>query len=498
MSEQPVMYGNWRKRRGIGLGSLSTGQSVTLAGCTAAVVAALNATPQLGMAAVGVAAVVATVALIPVGPQSLGEWIAGRIRFSRARSSGELTFDAGLLTDHPRTADLPGAMAPLVPLSSTDGRGGRQTLLWDRLTGRLTAVLRVAPVGIDLADKTQADMWVASFGALLAELGYHPMVKHLSVTIDTAPSGGVTTREYVASRLDPHAPAGARRVMAELVAASPAASADTDAWVAVTCDPTLASPRPTDLLGAVAEVTRILPTLEARLASCGVSVLGRADIAWLAHRLRVAYDPTANRVAPLAPDSLDDLGWWAEAGPVAAQEEWDRWRHDTGTSVAWAWAEAPRKPVLSRVLTPLLAPGPWPRRVTLLYEPYSAAEAAAQVEREVTASSFRQAIATRTRRDPTQRDLADQQRATQAAQEEAAGAGVLRFTMYITTTVLQPEHLEQAVSDVEQRGGQCGIRLRRQTRGHAGGFVAALGMGVNPAAQTGTLRRDLNAAMGRR
>jgi hypothetical protein len=496
MSEQPVTYGNWRKRRGIGIGSLSTGQSVTLAGCAVAVVVALNANPRLGLVAVGVAAVVSIWALVPVGPQSLGQWIVGRVRFSRAHSSGELTFDAGLLTNHPRASDLPGAMAPLVPVSSTDGRGGRQTLLWDRLTGQLTAIIRVAPVGIDLADKAQADMWVASFGALLAELGYHSMIKHLSVTIDTAPSGGVTTREYVASRLDRHAPAGARQVMAELVAASPAVSADADAWVTVTCDPALATPRPrsTDLLGGVAEVTRILPTLEARLGSCGVGVLGRADIAWLAHRLRVAYDPTANRVAPPAPGSLDDLGWWAEAGPVAAQEEWDRYRHDTGTSVAWAWAEAPRRPVLSRVLAPMLAPGPWPRRVTLLYEPYSAAEAAGKVEHEVTALEARSSKS----RDPRQRELFDQQRALQAAQEEAAGAGVLKFSMYISTTVLDPNHLDQAVSDVEQRAGQCGIRLRRQTRGHAGGFTAALGMGINPAAQVSSFRRDLNAAMGRR
>jgi hypothetical protein len=371
-------------------------------------------------------------------------------------------------------------MAALVPVTSDDGRGGRQCLLWDRLTGRLTAIIRVAPVGLDLADRAQADIWVASFGGFLAELGYHPMVRHLSATIDTAPSGGTTVRDYVASRLDPAAPAGARAVMAELVAASPTTSADADAWVAVTCDPAKASPRPEDLLGGVAEVTRILPTLEARLAGCGVTVLGRADIAWMARRLRIAYDPSSNRDTPPTADALDELGWWAEAGPVAAEENWDHWRHDTGLSVSWAWEEAPRQAVTSRVLIPLLSPGPWPRRVTMLYEPYPAGDAAAQVEREITASTFRRAIAARTRRDPTQRDIDDQERAVQAAQEEAAGAGVLRFTLYASTTVTDASQLPAATADVEQRAGQCKVRLRRQTRSHAGGFATTLGMGINP------------------
>jgi hypothetical protein len=477
---------------------MSPTQSVTLAACALSVGVAADASPRLGLGAVGAAALVAGATLVPVGSQTLAGWVAGRVRFDRGRSSGESTYDGSLLTDHPRATDLPGAMAPLVPLTSADGRGGRQTLLWDRVSGRLTAILRVAPVGVDLADKSQADMWVASFGAFLAELGYHPLVRHLSVTIDTAPSGGVTVREYVSSRLDPEAPAGARAVMSELVADSPTVSADADAWVAVTCDPTRATPRPTDLFGAVAEVTRILPTLEARLAGCGVSVLGRADIAWLSQRLRLAYDPSANRVSAPAPDALDDLSWWAEAGPVAAAEEWDHWRHDSGMSMTWAWSEAPRRPVTSRVLVPLLSPGKWPRRVTLLFEPHSAHDAAASVEREVTASGFRRTLAARTRRDPTQRDIADQQRAMQAAQEEAAGAGVLKFSLYVSTTVLDPTHLQDAATDTEQRAGQCQIRLRRLTRSHAGGFAAALGMGVNPHARSTARSTARSAAMGRR
>ena len=141
-------------------------------------------------------------------------------------------------------------------------------MLWDRRTGRLTVVIRVSPVGLDLADRAQADGWVASFGGFLADLGYQPMVRHVAITVDTAPSGGTTLRDYVAGRLDPAAPAAARAVMGELVDATPATSADVDTRVAITFDPARANPRPTDLVAAVAEVTRWLPGLEASLAAC--------------------------------------------------------------------------------------------------------------------------------------------------------------------------------------------------------------------------------------
>ena len=91
-----------------------------------------------------------------------------------------------------------------------DGRGGRYALLWDRRTGTLSAVLRCSPIGVDLADPGQVDAWIAGWAALLADLGYQPLVTHIAVTVDTSPTGGATVRDHVAAALDPHAPALAR------------------------------------------------------------------------------------------------------------------------------------------------------------------------------------------------------------------------------------------------------------------------------------------------
>ena len=498
----PRTYGNWRRARGFGIGSLSSTQTYTLFGAIVVPLAASYSSLRAGLLVAPGSVLVLAAMLVRIGGYSLTDVVGRRVRFSRARSAGWTELSGGLLTDHPRGRTCPGRWRRWCRCRPTTAAAAARALLWDRRTGRLTVVIRVSPVGLDLADRAQADAWVAAFGGFLADLGYQPMVRHVAITVDTAPSGGTTLRDYVAGRLDPAAPAAARAVMGELVDATPATSADVDTRVSITFDPARANPRPTDLVSAVAEVTRWLPGLEASLAATGVAVLGRAGVEWLIGRLRVAYDPASRGdVArlldqhagypprPAVPGyagagGAGELLVWRDAGPLRASETWDRWWHDSGVSVSWALAEAPRQAVLSRVLIPLLAPGAFPRRVTLFYQPYPAEAAAAEVEREISNNSVRSAFARRTRRDETQRERDDQARALQAAREEAEGAGVGRFTFYVTTTIAADTAddalLGAAAADVEQRAGQSKLRLRRLRGAQAAGFAAALGFGINP------------------
>ncbi|MFC4945834.1 SCO6880 family protein [Pseudonocardia sp. GCM10023141] len=473
----PRLYGNWRAERGWGIGSLTTSATIIVFLAVLVPLLAISTMPRVAMPLAGCSVVVITAVVVRVGGVTAADLLVRRWRFHHADAAGWTELSAGVLTDHPRAADLPGVLAPLLPLDVDDGRGGRHALLWNRRTGTLSVVLRCSPVGLDLADIDQADQWVAAWGAFLADLGYQPLVQHLAVTVDTAPSGGTTTREHVARALDPTAPALSRKVLEELVAITPATSADVDTRVTLCLDPNRATPRPADLLAAVTEVGRWLPGVESGLGACGVAILDRASTSWLVGRIRVAFDPDARATAR----TTDHLLYWDEAGPIAARECWDSYRHEGGHSITWALREAPRQAVGPSVLAPLLAPGPFPRRTTLLYEPYPADEAAAKVEAEVTSGQIRRAWAERTRRDETQRDRDDRDRALQSAREEARGAGVGRFTVYVTTTVQLDADLPAAIADVEQRAGQSKLRLRRLRGAQAAGFAAALGVGIDPA-----------------
>ena len=144
--------------------------------------------------------------VVRVGGVSAAEVVTRRVRFGRARAAGWTQLSAGVLTDHPRGHDLPGLLAPVVPLDVDDGRGGRYALLWDRRTGTLSAVLRCSPIGLDLADPGQVDTWIAGWGALLADLGYQPLVAHVAVTVDTAPTGGTTVARPPRRRTRPARP----------------------------------------------------------------------------------------------------------------------------------------------------------------------------------------------------------------------------------------------------------------------------------------------------
>jgi hypothetical protein len=271
--------------------------------------------------------------------------------------------------------------------------------------------------------------------------------------------------------------------MDALVASAPAASADVDTRVSLTFAPEAFPARPADVAEAVSEVGQALLGLESSLVACGVSVLGRARAADLAGIVRTAYDPAlrgqVNRL--LATDISADLEqWlnWASTGPAHATERWDSYTHDSGTSVSWAWREAPRQNVTSDVLARLVGPGGYPKRVSLQYRPLPAASAARVLDHEVRAAQFRDEYHRRTRRDVTARDVHDHARARQAADEEARGAGVSLLAVYVTVTVTDPALLSRAAADTEAAAEVSKIRLQRLLGGQAAAFAATLPCGI--------------------
>jgi hypothetical protein len=307
----------------------------------------------------------------------------------------------------------------------------------------------------------------------------------VTVTVDTAPASGSRLADYVAGRMVPHAPASARRVLTQLVDVSPAAAADVETRVSVTFDPAQSPAKPRDLTESIEEISRTLPGLQDALGNCGLTVLGRATATDLAATVRTAYDPLARGdvsrlVGTGSAAAMEQMLDWDTAGPVAAEEQYDCYQHDSGWSVSWAWHEAPRALVHADVLARLLAPGPYPKRVSLIYRPFSAGQAAQIVDREVNAAAFRDALRAAQRRDENARDRADKERALHAAREEAAGAGVGLMSMFVTVTVHDKADLGRAVADVESRAEVAKIRLRRMWASQAAGFVTTLPCGICP------------------
>ncbi|MGW3769940.1 SCO6880 family protein [Actinomadura verrucosospora] len=475
-------YGGWRRRQGIGLLGLDTTSTFIALGSAMLLVLVAATAPRLLGYLLPPALISGALSLVQVGGVPLARLVLARCRWRWGVWRGHTRYRAGVVIDHPRAFQLPGVLAPLTLLSAEDGYGGRYGIVWDRRAGLLTATLRVVPASTWLADRSDADTWVASWGGWLAALGHMPAVRWVSVTVDTAPEPGSTLADAVDRAVVDTAPEPARVIMSELVRTAPAAAADVDTRVSITFDPKASAAGPKDLFEAVAELGRTLDGLASRLGGCGVSVLGRATAAEIAGAVRIAFDPEArgevNRL--LARPNSEEILSWADAGPVAATEHTTHYEHDGGHSVSWAWHEPPRQNVRSDVLARLVAPGPFPKRVTLQYRALPAAAASRVLQQEVSAAAFRAQFRRRTGRDETARDSWDAARARQAAAEEAMGAGVCLVSMYATVTVTDPGQLQRAVAHVKASADSAKIRLRRLWGSQAAGFATTLPCGICP------------------
>lgn len=486
-------YGGWRRARGIGLFGLGPAGSVVVLACIVGPLLLASTRLSLGVLALPPAGVVALLTLARLDDLTLAEIVARRLRWAWAVHRGWTTYRADTVVEHARAWDLPGVLAPTRLLTCRPGAGagsgaGTFGLVWNRRTGLVTATLRCAATSTWLVDSRDADGWVANWHAWLASLGYLPMVRAVTVTVDTAPEPGTALQDAVLPRIAPDAPPDVRQLVRELVTRSPAASADVDTRVSVTFDPAAATQRLQTLDEVTAEVSRQLTGLESSLGTCGVTVLGRATADELAGIVRTAFDPAARgdvqrAVAVHGPDGDGPLGAaldWADAGPVAAEESWDRYRHDAGVSVSWGWREAPRQQVTSGVLSRLLGPGRFAKRVTLVYRPLPAGEAARVLEAQVNAAAFRDAYRRAQRRDESARDLADRARAQRAAAEEAQGAGLVTVSLLVTATALDEADLPAVVAEVESRADQSKLQLRRLVGSQAAAFAATLPCGALP------------------
>jgi hypothetical protein len=479
-------YGGWRRSRGVGLFGLGTAATFAVLGAflILLLVAAVSVKALLYVAPPVLLAGGASLARI--GGVPLAQLGAQRLRWWWGTSRGYNGYRAEVVLRHAGVVQLPGLLTSTELLEAEDGFGGHYGIVRDRHNGYLTATLRVVPASTWLADRDDADTWVANWGAWLASLGYVPTLRWVTVTIDTAPEPGSTLADTVAAALDPAAPQAARQIMAQLVATAPAAAADVDTRVSITFDPATSPSAPAGLTESAAEVGRTLHGLESALGTCGVTVLGRATSSEIAGVVRTAYDPAArgevNRLLAQAGDGRPVPGLsWSEAGPVGAEEEPGCYRHDSGISISWSWTEAPRQNVTADVLARLVTPGRYPKRVSLQYRPFSAVEAAKTLDAEVNAAQFRAVYKRRTGRDETARDSYDQARARQASAEEAAGAGVCLVSMYVTVTVTDPGELPRAAAETEAAAESSRIRLRRMTYSQSAGWAATLPVGICPA-----------------
>ncbi|MEU8024681.1 SCO6880 family protein [Micromonospora haikouensis] len=464
-------YGNWRIGRGAGLFGL--GPAGTIAAFLVMVLAAAML-PVSTLAAL-ITAVVGVLTLAPLAIRVNGrtgfQVLTARVAWWLTRARRHHVYVSGVASRVTDAHQLPGVLARSEVYEVETGRAGRLAVVVVPQSRHYTVTLRCAPEGMDLVDQAVIDARVGHLAVWLAALSREPHLVQAQVTVETTPDPGTRLAAEVAATSRPDAPALALQVLDDVVRSSPAGSATVDARVSLTY--TAPPGRSMSHEDVCREVAARLPHLHAGLTGATGAGIVPMSARSLAAVVRAAYDPAAAldlaRDPYLAPD-------WTQAGPVATRESWDSYRHDSGISRTWCMVEAPRGVVYSRLFSRLTDPDPQllRKRVTMIYRPYSPAEAARLVESDKRDARF---LASKKHR-PSARDLTDLAAAEQAAEEEATGAGVVRFTVLVTATVADEKHLGEATGVIRARAGEARLALRPMYGCQAAGFAASLPAGV--------------------
>jgi hypothetical protein len=459
-----------------GLGRLGLlGTVIALVGMVVVVLGVMLA----GLLVGAVLAAVLAVLLVPLlfhdrHGRTLLQALTARLAWWRGKSIGQHLYRSGPLgiTAH-GSFRLPGLLAASELITARDSYNEEFGLVVIPSVGHYTAVFECGADGASLVDQDTIDTWVAYWGQWLSLLSYEPGLVAAQVVIETAPDLGHRLSEEVHANLDPNAPDLAREALLEIIRTYPSGSARVSTRVSVTY---AAAPRPGAKRRSRQEMAREigtrLPGLRQNLPMTGAGTARAMTANELAAAVRVAYDPQAQGVLEATRGlSLS----WEDAGPSAAQESWDHYRHDSGCSITWGMSEAPRGEVLSNVLTGLVAPHPdiVRKRVTLCYRPHDPGTAARLVERDRRDARFRISSDNAAARDAIAVAAADQ-----SAKEEAKGAGVVRFSMLVTATVAHPDELETAAAAIDTLAPAARVRLRRLYGAQDAGFSAALPLGI--------------------
>ncbi|MEV6343977.1 SCO6880 family protein [Actinoplanes sp. NPDC051851] len=473
-------YGNWRRPRKAGLGSLGLVGTLGLFG--ALVLVLLTSLFSLNAAFVVGLPLALTLAPLAVRTQDgRNVYTMAGVRFGwwRRKSNRQTLYVSGPLSARPGGRFRPpGLLAKVSMLEGRDPYDRPFGVLYHRNRHLYTLVISCEPDGGSLVDNDQVDTWVALWGNWLSRLSHEPGLRGASVIVETAPDPGTRLEQEVIDHIAPTSPNAARAVMEDVVDDYPEASSEMNTYITLT----YAVPG-----GSRSNKHEILSDLALRLQGL-LNGLVAAGGGWaepmsaerIAEAVRVAYDPAVSPDMVAIRAQHGSTGQeWADCGPSATVETVSHYQHDSGVSRSWLLTLAPRGTVRSSVLRSLLDPAMSIRRkrVALIYRPLDPATSARIVEADRRNAHF---VANSTKGLVKARASAEIEAAEQAAAEEASGAGLVEFSMVVTLTVDSVEDLSDANVTMRNLLGATRIAMRPADRMQAAAFSCSLPTGILP------------------
>ena len=478
MTTAQITYGNIRKPGKGGLFGLPLGALIGLVPLILTMIVLVAAGQWAGA---GVTTLVMGVVVLPaIVPARHGRTLYQRwglrVSHTMSENAGHNVLVAGAAG---RTPDgkcrLPGLLAASVLTEQQDSYGNPFGLITLPTHKHHTIVIDAHAEGSEF-DQAVIDAKVAHWGAWLSNLDIEGGIVGASVTVETAPDSGLRLRRMAVGNVVAGAPQFALATVGAITAENRTDAPAITTRIAITFtgrgdrdvkDRTTAE--------MAVEISNRLPALLAGLRTTGAGTTVRLCTAQdITDFTRSAYDPSA---ALAIEEARADGGTgltWDEAGPVFHHDGFEVYRHDRAFSTSFEMSEGPRGIFYANCLQRLLAPQRdiERKRVTLLFRPVH--DSAAVVEKNINSTIFGGSGSRR----QTARNQQDLAAANQAAVEEAAGAGLVRFGLIVTVTTTDPARLAKAARAVTSLVGSARLKLRVALGQQAVAFAAGLPLGV--------------------
>ncbi|MGQ4535185.1 SCO6880 family protein [Dermabacteraceae bacterium P13115] len=342
-------------------------------------------------------------------------------------------------------------------------------------TNHWTVVLEVHPSGRELVDQTTIDSQVAHWGAWLALLSSDENIVAASVTVETSIDSGLRLSRAVLEPVSDGASPFGRAVAEELSHGFGQKSPAITTRIALTFSGKLGK-HTRSREEVVADIANALPNLMGSLSLTGAGTHVKPSTSQdLCDYVRAAFDPhVATQIEAQRAAGGTGLTW-DQAGPAFHRTELDLYRHDRAMSVSWTLGGPMRGVYFDSSLDRLLSPDHRVarKRVTLLYRPIMADKATEIAQQRVTNADFQ---AKNSRNAAVTSTLV--QAARQTALEEASGAGMTRFGMVVTATVLSEDDLPMARRVIASQSAQARLQIRSAIGSQDTAFLAGLPLGL--------------------
>jgi Putative type VII ESX secretion system translocon, EccE len=500
---EPRRYVGWQPEKSGFIGGLSlAGFCLTSTAVVVLLVPVYSSSWDSLLLAVPIAALLLGLAYVRVSGLSADEWLLRVVRHSWNTLRRRNTFASGVFAparaddaQQAQPMDLPGMLASTRILTAPTGTGVDAAVVHDPLANTYSAVLRVHPPGLALADLDRQHRRVDSWGALLAGLCVEDgSVTRIAVCERSLPDDGTALRGWTEQHAVADAPPAAVAVLEELMAgAGPSANAR-DTFLTLTLDASRARGKVKAAgggdLGACAVLMRELTALRPAITAAELRIDSVLAPRELAEVVRTAYDPHAtetlasrrNHASAVrsdgGPGCVVEPGLAAGvdpalAGPAATESGWSTYRHDGAWTVTYQVRDWPRAAVYPTALQPLMKPKPHARRCfTLLCEPLGPRRAERELSRERTKRQTLISLRRRTGRVDSPDEARELGRAETQDQARAAGHGITRFTALVSVTVTDPGELDEACAELEADAAMSRIELRRLWGAQDSGFAA--------------------------